>query len=59
MHRGNMSHDLKTIVVVGASRGIGGAIAQYFNQRGHRVWSVSRSSAVAGRWVQADMAVVI
>lgn len=51
-----MSHDLKTVVVVGASRGIGAAVAQHFDQRGHRVWSVSRSPAVAGRWVQADIA---
>lgn len=50
-----MSHDPKTVVVVGASRGIGAAVAQHFDRSGHRVWSVSRSPAVAGRWVKADI----
>ena len=50
-----MTEDLKTIVVIGASRGIGAAVAQYCASQGHRVWSVSRSPAVAGRWLQADI----
>lgn len=50
-----MSHGPKTVVVVGASRGIGAAVAQHFDRQGHRVWSVSRSPAVAGQWVQADI----
>jgi len=45
----------KTIVVVGASRGIGAAVAQYFEQNGHHVISVSRSLPVAGEWIQADV----
>lgn len=50
-----MTEDLKTIVVIGASRGIGAAVAQHFASQGHRVWSVSRSHAVAGQWIQADI----
>ena len=50
-----MTEHLKTIVVIGASRGIGAAVAQHFASQGHRVWSVSRSPAVAGRWLQADI----
>ena len=33
----------KTFLVVGASRGIGGAIAQHFHQQGHQIFSVSRT----------------
>lgn len=50
-----MTEDLKTIVVIGASRGIGAAVAQHFASQGHRVWSVSRSHAVAGQWIRADI----
>ncbi|WOD41599.1 SDR family oxidoreductase [Nodosilinea sp. E11] len=45
----------KTVVVVGASRGIGAAVAQHFASQGDRVWSVCRSPAVAGEWIQADI----
>lgn len=45
----------KTLLVVGASRGIGGAIAQHFHNRGHHVYSVSRTSARAGDWIPADI----
>jgi 3-oxoacyl-[acyl-carrier protein] reductase len=50
-----MTRDPKTVVVVGASRGIGAAVAQHFADRGDRVWSVCRSPAVAGEWIQADI----
>lgn len=43
------------IVVVGASRGIGAAVAQHLVDRGHEVHSVSRSHSSAGRWVHADV----
>jgi NAD(P)-dependent dehydrogenase (short-subunit alcohol dehydrogenase family) len=46
----------KTYVLVGASRGIGGAAANYLADRGHRVLAVSRGAAVAGEWVRADIA---
>jgi 3-oxoacyl-[acyl-carrier protein] reductase len=45
----------KTLLVIGASRGIGAGITRYFASRGHRVLAVSRSSAVAGEWIQADI----
>ncbi|WP_035986246.1 SDR family NAD(P)-dependent oxidoreductase [Leptolyngbya sp. KIOST-1] len=50
-----MDQAAKTVVVVGASRGIGAAVAQHFADRGDTVWSVSRSPAVAGEWIQADI----
>jgi 3-oxoacyl-[acyl-carrier protein] reductase len=50
-----MSLNPKTVVVVGASRGIGAAVAQHFTRQGHGVWSVCRGPAAAGRWIQADI----
>lgn len=47
--------DSKTLLVVGASRGIGGAIAQHFHGQGHRLYAVSRSPAQAGEWIRADI----
>lgn len=41
--------------MIGASRGIGAAVAHHFAQKGDRVVSVSRSRAVAGEWIQADI----
>ena len=40
---------------MGASRGIGAAVARHFAQKGDRVFSVSRSQPVAGEWIQADI----
>ncbi|MBE9136527.1 SDR family oxidoreductase [Nodosilinea sp. LEGE 07088] len=45
----------RTVVVIGASRGIGAAVTQHFVDQGHAVWSVSRTAAVAGTWIQADI----
>lgn len=45
----------KTFVVVGASRGIGAAVAQYFFTKGDRIYSVCRTSPVVGEWIQADI----
>ncbi|MEM8675126.1 MAG: SDR family oxidoreductase [Cyanobacteria bacterium P01_G01_bin.67] len=45
----------KQILVVGASRGIGAAVAKHFAQKGDHVFSVSRSQPVAGEWIQADI----
>lgn len=50
-----MSLNPKTVVVVGASRGIGAAVAQHFTHQGHGVWSVCRGPAAVGRWIQADI----
>ncbi|MFM7426824.1 MAG: SDR family NAD(P)-dependent oxidoreductase [Elainella sp.] len=46
---------LKTAAVVGASRGIGLAVAEYFAPRLDRLISVSRTPAPVGEWVQADL----
>jgi 3-oxoacyl-[acyl-carrier protein] reductase len=45
----------RKIVVVGASRGIGAAVARHFVQKGDYVISISRSQAIAGEWIQADI----
>jgi NAD(P)-dependent dehydrogenase (short-subunit alcohol dehydrogenase family) len=45
----------REIVVVGASRGIGAAVAQHFTQKGNSIVSISRDQPVAGKWIQADI----
>lgn len=45
----------RKIAVIGASRGIGAAVAQHFAQKGDYVVSVSRSQAIVGEWIQADI----
>lgn len=50
-----MQSEKKQIVVVGASRGIGAAVARHFAQKGDRVFSISRNQPVAGEWIQADI----
>jgi 3-oxoacyl-[acyl-carrier protein] reductase len=45
----------RKIIVVGASRGIGAAVARHFVQKGDYVISISRSQAIAGEWIQADI----
>lgn len=50
-----MHSDGRSIAVIGASRGIGAAVAHHFVQSGDRVVSVSRTQAVAGEWIQADI----
>jgi 3-oxoacyl-[acyl-carrier protein] reductase len=50
-----MQLEQKRIVVIGASRGIGAAVAQHFVQTGDYVLSVSRSQPIAGEWIQADV----
>lgn len=50
-----MSDRKITVIVVGASRGIGAAVAQYFHSNGHKVFAVSRTQAKAGSWIEADI----
>ena len=45
-----------TYCVVGASRGLGAAVAKHLEAVGHRVITASRSPAAAGDWVAADVA---
>jgi len=46
----------KTILVAGASRGIGLAVAAHFAPKADRLLAVSRTPASVGEWVQADLA---
>ena len=46
---------MPTYVLIGASRGIGGAAAQHFASKGAEILSVSRSPATAGTWIEADV----
>lgn len=50
-----MKSEKKRILVIGASRGIGAAVAQHFAQQGDYVFSVSRTQPIAGEWIQADI----
>lgn len=45
----------KTILVAGASRGIGLAVAEHLASRTGRLLSVSRTEAAIGEWIQADL----
>jgi NAD(P)-dependent dehydrogenase (short-subunit alcohol dehydrogenase family) len=44
-----------TLLVIGASRGIGAAVSKHFYNAGHRVIGVSRTPAAAGDWIQVDI----
>jgi 3-oxoacyl-[acyl-carrier protein] reductase len=45
----------KTMLVAGASRGIGLAVAEHLASRTDRLLSVSRTEAAIGEWIQADL----
>ncbi|BFM18253.1 SDR family oxidoreductase [Maricurvus nonylphenolicus] len=45
----------KTILVIGASRGIGAEVVKHFSENDHRVMGVSRSQAKNCEWIQADI----
>lgn len=46
---------MRRIVVAGASRGIGAAIARSFVDTGDEVFSLSRSAAPSGEWIETDL----
>jgi NAD(P)-dependent dehydrogenase (short-subunit alcohol dehydrogenase family) len=45
----------KTILVAGASRGIGLAVAEHLASQCDRLLMVSRTKAPSGEWIQADL----
>ncbi|MCF6442964.1 SDR family oxidoreductase [Pseudoalteromonas luteoviolacea] len=45
----------RNILVVGASRGIGLAVAQFYHAQGNNVISVSRTPSSVGQWIEADI----
>lgn len=45
----------RNILVVGASRGIGAAVAQFYDKNGDNVISVSRTPSEIGEWIGADI----
>ena len=48
-------HDFNRIVVVGASRGVGAAVAEHLVPHTTELIGVSRSPANFGRWIEADI----
>lgn len=45
----------QTVLVAGASRGIGLAVAEHLAPQTHRLLAVSRTAAPIGEWIQADL----
>jgi 3-oxoacyl-[acyl-carrier protein] reductase len=50
-----MESGKREIVVIGASRGIGAAVAQHFAQKGDSIFSISRGQPIVGKWIKADI----
>lgn len=48
---------MKTILIVGSSRGIGEALCRYFSKSGHKVIGVSRTPSENCEWIQADLSI--
>lgn len=48
-------HEFNRVVVVGASRGVGAAVAEHLLPRTTELIGVSRSPANLGRWIEADI----
>lgn len=45
----------RNLLVVGASRGIGEAVAEFFSSKGDNIISVSRTPSNVGKWIEADV----
>lgn len=50
-----MTSNFNKVVVVGASRGIGAAVAEHIMPRTRELITVSRSPGKFGNWVKADV----
>ncbi|MEM7769355.1 MAG: SDR family oxidoreductase [Cyanobacteria bacterium P01_A01_bin.37] len=50
-----MNNMKMTVIVVGASRGIGASVAQHFHSNGHKVFAVSRTHSKVGSWIKANI----
>ncbi|WP_415900789.1 SDR family NAD(P)-dependent oxidoreductase [Neptuniibacter sp. QD48_11] len=48
---------MKTILIVGSSRGIGEELTKHFSDAGHNVIGVSRSPSKNCEWIRADLSV--
>ncbi|WP_415885049.1 NAD-dependent epimerase/dehydratase family protein [Neptuniibacter sp. QD37_6] len=46
---------MKTVLIVGSSRGIGEELTRYFSDAGHNVIGVSRSPSKKCEWISADL----
>ncbi|WP_444924439.1 SDR family NAD(P)-dependent oxidoreductase [Microbulbifer sp. DLAB2-AF] len=47
----------KNLLIVGASRGIGLAVAEFYDAKGDNVISVSRTPPTVGKWIEADISI--
>ena len=47
----------KNLLIVGASRGIGLAVAEFYDAKGDNIISVSRTPSTVGNWVEADISI--
>ena len=45
----------RNLLIVGASRGIGLAVAEFYAAKGDNIISVSRTPSTVGDWVEADI----
>lgn len=45
----------RNILVVGASRGIGAGVAEFYSSKGDNIISVSRTPSNVGKWIEADV----
>ena len=50
-----MPYHLQKAIVIGASRGVGAAVAKHLITSTTELFTVSRSQAVVGKWIQADI----
>ncbi len=45
----------RNLLVVGASRGIGAGVAEFYSSKGDNIISVSRTPSNVGKWIEADV----